>query len=167
MKFWKPLNNTKVITADNMQTFLPYRNFADSAVVLDSKRLGKQRVENFQILKAIVGIYKNEKVGWQNHPATRMWVPNPFELLSYHYNIVEEWKLRGFADTTWTSFSNLYYETFGNRRFPDLKFLGWEPFHASHRSNLLRKDPEHYGRFDWTEPHDLPYIWPSKVEELQ
>jgi len=35
-----------------------------------------------------------------------------------------------------------------------------EEFHASHRSNLLRKDPEYYGRFGWQELPDLPYLWP-------
>ena len=41
--------------------------------------------------------------------------------------------------------------------------------HASHRSNLLRKDPEHYMQFGWTEPPDLPYVWPVpmvKDEEI-
>ena len=35
-----------------MQTFLPYENFAASAAVLDNKRLGKQRVETLQVIKA-------------------------------------------------------------------------------------------------------------------
>jgi hypothetical protein len=39
-------------------------------------------------------------------------------------------------------------------------WLGDEAFHASHRSNLLRKNPEWYGQFGWTEPDDLPYVWP-------
>lgn len=38
-----------------MQTFLPYPNFIGSAKVLDSKRLGKQRVENLQIMQALLG----------------------------------------------------------------------------------------------------------------
>jgi hypothetical protein len=40
-------------------------------------------------------------------------------------------------------------------------WLGYDALHASHRSNLLRKDAEYYGRHGWTEPHDLPYHWPS------
>ena len=36
-----------------MQTFLPFQDFAASAKVLDMKRLGKQRVETLQVLKAI------------------------------------------------------------------------------------------------------------------
>lgn len=44
-----------------MQTFLPYPNFAASARVLDNRRLGKQRVECVQILKAIQPGYAT---GW-------------------------------------------------------------------------------------------------------
>jgi hypothetical protein len=38
--------------------------------------------------------------------------------------------------------------------------MGQEEIHASHRSNLLRKDSEFYGKFGWAEPDDLPYFWP-------
>ena len=43
-------------------------------------------------------------------------------------------------------------------------WLGNEALHASHRSNLLRKDPGFYGRYGWTEPADLPYVWPVRQE---
>jgi len=53
-----------------MQTFMPYGSQYDqTAKCLDVKRLGKQRVETYQILKALLG----ESKGWRNHPATRMW----------------------------------------------------------------------------------------------
>lgn len=38
-----------------MQTFLPYPDFAQSAASLDMMRLGKQRVETFQVLQKLVG----------------------------------------------------------------------------------------------------------------
>ena len=38
-----------------MQTFLPYPSFDASAKVLDYRRLGKQRVEAYQILNTITG----------------------------------------------------------------------------------------------------------------
>lgn len=38
-----------------MQTFLPYPNFIGSAKVLDVRRLGKQRVENLQIMQTLLG----------------------------------------------------------------------------------------------------------------
>lgn len=56
-----------------MQTFLPYPSFRESAKCLDNKRLGKQRVECIQIIKAI----NNPKYGWQNHPAVKMWRGTP------------------------------------------------------------------------------------------
>ena len=37
-----------------MQTFLPFADFAASAAVLDDRRLGKQRVETLQVLRALV-----------------------------------------------------------------------------------------------------------------
>ena len=52
-----------------MQTFLPFPGFAESAMVLDSRRLGKQRVETFQILRALTW----PSCGWKKHPAVRMW----------------------------------------------------------------------------------------------
>jgi hypothetical protein len=39
-------------------------------------------------------------------------------------------------------------------------WLGDERVHSSHRSNLLRKRPEHYGLLGWTEGPDMPYHWP-------
>ena len=43
-----------------MQTFLPYADFAESARALDQKRLGKQRVEVIQIVRALT----RETYGW-------------------------------------------------------------------------------------------------------
>ena len=42
-----------------MQTFLPYKSFEKSAKCLDYKRLGKQRIETWQIYSALKqGEYK-------------------------------------------------------------------------------------------------------------
>jgi geranylgeranyl diphosphate synthase type I len=42
----------------------------------------------------------------------------------------------------------------------DSKWLGDKKFHASHRSNLLRKDSKYYSQFKWSEPNNLEYVWP-------
>lgn len=137
-----------------MQTFLPYPCFYESAKALDTKRLIKQRVEVYQILRACWRMGK----GWHNHPAVRMWRGYERGLVRYGLEICEECKSRGVRDNT-----NLYarirkFNEDGQRYdcpiFPSA-------FHASHRSNLLRKDPAHYGQFNWTEPDNLPYIWPT------
>ncbi len=46
-----------------MQTFMPFSSVFDSLHCLDNKRLGKQRVEAYQILQAITGKTK----AWLNH----------------------------------------------------------------------------------------------------
>jgi hypothetical protein len=135
-----------------MQTFLPYPSHRGSAAVLDQQRLGKQRVEALQLLRTLYG----ESPGWSNHPATCMWAGCEFELAKYGVAVCEEWISRGYRDTCLPKMQA--YLIYGLSDKP--AWWGNEEFHASHRSNLLRKDPGHYGSFGWSEPADLPYVWP-------
>lgn len=135
-----------------MQTFLPYSDFARSAAVLDNRRLGKQRIECMQIYRALT----DPTYGWQNHPAVRMWRGFLNSLCYYWKAVLDEWSNRGFRNSIEIPRLNLL----GISCNP--WWLGNEAFHASHRSNLLRKDPLWYGRFGWTEPPDLPYVWPVR-----
>src|ERR1700712_589343 len=79
-----------------MQTFLPYADFEATAHVLDRQRLGKQRVETLQILRALV----LPDYGWQNHPAVRMWRGRTEALVRYGLDCVENWQGRGHSDST-------------------------------------------------------------------
>lgn len=144
-----------------MQTFLPDSDYSISAACLDNKRLGKQRLECKQILLALgvaIGPHTPGKKGWQNHPAVRMWRGFEKELCTYGMVMCQEWRAtRKFNDSLHEQFA----ETL--ERLPDTGipvWLGNEDFHASHRSNLLRKDKEFYGKFGWGEADDLPYVWP-------
>jgi len=134
-----------------MQTFLPHTSFDESAKVLDRQRLGKQRVEVLQLLRALNG----ETTGWRNHPACVMWRGYEVALANYGLAICKEWIRRGYKDTC---FDKIF--KYNNRIVSLPPWIGDNGFHASHRSNLLRKDPIHYGQFGWSEPNDLPYIWP-------
>jgi len=132
-----------------MQTFLPYANVRKSMKVLDSRRLGKQRVEAFQILNIVLG---RATGGWRNHPAIKMWRSNPNALKVYLNETIREWIGRGYRNT-------MRFEVVrGKVVFP--KWFGSRKFHAAHRSNLLRKDWEHYSKFGWKECDDLDYVWP-------
>ena len=71
-----------------MQTFLPEVTFTASAKALDNKRLGKQRVEVLQLLRALSG----ESKGWVNHPACKMWHGFEMALAVYGLAICDEWK---------------------------------------------------------------------------
>ena len=85
-----------------MQTFLPFSDFTASAKALDRQRLGKQRVECLQLLKAMLPppIKKRKKrTGWINHPALLMWVGYEASLVNYALEVIAEWKSRGYKDT--------------------------------------------------------------------
>jgi len=145
-----------------MQTFLPLPSFTQSLRCLDRQRLGKQRVEALQILNALAGKSK----GWVNHPATRMWRSYEAALSLYKDLAITEWIGRGYNNT-------MERDAVAGRlvRYPH--WLGDEDFHASHRSNLLRKAPDHYSVMGWREADNLEYVWPiqedimvSEVEEF-
>lgn len=140
-----------------MQTFLPYSEFIVSAECLDFRRLGKQRVEAAQIINVLETLEKDPtaKIGWRNHPAVRMWIGYTDALKFYHDRILDEWIIRGYKN----NMPYLNNKDMEYIKFP--KWLGNNEFHASHRSNLLRKDPIFYGKYGWTEPDNLPYIWPK------
>ncbi len=154
-----------------MQTFLPYPSFAESARCLDNKRLGKQRVECKQILIALgidVGPHRGNLLSrWRSHPAVVMWRGHELFLAEYAWNACYQWLLRGFRDSLLTQFEVVRNRALGVGIMHERPgWLGDESFHASHRSNLLRKDPVHYGQFAWREPDDLPYVWPAGMEAV-
>jgi hypothetical protein len=140
-----------------MQTFLPFADFEKSALVLDYRRLGKQRVEAMQLIDTLLQRPTKTgkpRKGWINHPAAVMWRGYVPALQHYHNVIIQEWIDRGYNN-------NMQLEVIeGEVVMPS--WIGNEAFHASHRSNLLRKDPEFYTQWGWTESPDLEYIWPDE-----
>lgn len=134
-----------------MQTFLPYPSYQLSAECLDNKRLGKQRVEAWQILRALRG----ETKGWVNHPATVMWRGYEQALIQYGVTMCIEWRKRGFQDSLLKQFIDEQRTEFCEMPW----WFGWRPFHISHMSNLLRKDPIHYAEFLQYTNATMPYVW--------
>lgn len=142
-----------------MQTFLPYPSFTLSAAVLDRPRLGKQRVETLQLLRA----QTFPGYGWRNHPAAKMWVGYLPALVAYGLAMADAWTAAGSPDTVRPQLLEYAPEVDGVAQ-SDLAmptWLGDRALHLSHRSNLMRKDPVHYGRMFGDVPDDLPYVWPS------
>jgi hypothetical protein len=149
-----------------MQTFLPYRDFARNARVLDAPRLGKQRVETLQVLRALeLGDY-----GWQSHPVVRMWRGRTPALVAYGLAVVRAWQRRGHADSTYELISEFAPEV-EHLTQADLADRGLLPawlgdgrLHLSHRSALIRKDHDFYRPVFGDVPDDLPYHWPEPDE---
>ena len=141
-----------------MQIFLPYEDFRKSLQVLDNKRLGKQRVETYQIISAITRRPKLDGTpykGWLNHPCTVMW-KNYVSALKFYMNCsITEWINRGFKNT-------MDFENVTEEQIIIPPFIGNERFHSSHRANLLKKEPEFYCKYGWTEDPQDPYVWMDK-----
>ena len=155
-----------------MQTFLPHESFRNSAKTLDNKRLNKQITECMQIYNTLTGASN----GWRNHPAVKMWKSHEHALTHYGEAMYFEWIYRYeeglrsgnrqhkagekiILSKHYSEAASLYalgYEI----KMP--AWLGDVRLHASHRSNLLRKDALYYAQFNWSEPDNLPYFWPTK-----
>jgi hypothetical protein len=150
-----------------VQTFLPYADFEQSARALDTKRLGKQRVECIQVVRGLT----RSDYGWRHHPAVLMWKGHEESLGRYAFTCCEVWSERGFADTCAATIG-ADLATAGVtavRSQPELAdagllppWVGDEQFHRSHQSSLLRKDPAHYGPLFPGVPDDLEYVWPVR-----
>lgn len=120
-----------------------------SARCLDDRRLGKQRVEAMQVLNAL----RNPANRWRRHPTVRMWAGYEDALAAYMNACIDEWVRRGFVNRMQLAMVRASYVLppwFGDARL-----------HASHRAALLRKQPEFYGRYGWTEDPASPYFWPE------
>ena len=145
-----------------MQTFLPDADFAESARLLDERRLGKQRPEALQVLRALVV----PGYGWRHHPAAAMWRGYEEAVATYGVAICAEWTRHGHADSCAAQIVTALGST--PRSQPVLQregelppWLGDQRFHLSHRSALVRKLPGHYGPAFPGVAGDLPYVWPA------
>ena len=130
-----------------MQTFLPYADFAKSAKALDSKRLNKQILEGYQILKVLSN--PDPKAAWRNHPAVKMWRGSEHMLLNYVMKMIGEANVRGIKTDKNLANINALVKSEG-------MYWGIEPptwwgnksimnrVTTTHKANLYRKDPEYY-----------------------
>jgi len=140
-----------------MQVFLPCESFFETAKCLDKKRLFKQLVECRQVLATIgVPLKKNDgtpyKASHVNHPIHKMWKGHAEMLKVYHNYILDECLYRGIK----TMIQPLQID---RMRMTYPSFIGDKEFHDAHKSNLLKKMPEHYGQFGWDVEPDLEYLW--------
>lgn len=142
-----------------VNTFLPYPTFQQCAEVLDNKRLGKQRVEAYQVIRILTGATK--KLGWRNHPLTLLWKGNVDALKLYYNTIVEEWIKRGFKNNMKLYKISPYIEVPWFAKNININY--------SHQASLIRKYPEYYGKIFTPPPVFLEYkyIWPKDLTDAQ
>jgi hypothetical protein len=150
-----------------MQTFVPYADFEASARALDPKRLGKQRVEVIQIVRALTV----PGYAWSQHPAVLMWKGYEEALGRYGLTTCEVWLELGFGDTCAATIA-ADLAAFGIaeiRSQAELAAAGALPpwledgvVQESHQSALVRKDPAFYRRLFPDVRPDIDYVWPVR-----
>lgn len=166
-------------------TFLPYANFKKSIECLDDSRCGKQRVEAYQLINAILkrrvvlmskATMSKEtkqsesptnpeiKIAWINHPACQMWIGYENALILYYNTCLDVWESRGKSN----SMKRMDYID-NCKDESEVKmpwWFGWYEFHESHKASLHRKHPYFYSKL-FTVPYYFSqrgYVWPSHFE---
>ena len=133
-----------------MQTFLPYKDISTIASELDSKRLNKQILECFQILKVLSN--NDPHAAWRNHPAVKMWRGYEGGLWDYTMNMVVEATLRGIKTDknldNLITLRDLCSESWGRGMpewFDDEEIMSRVT--TTHQANLYKKAPEMYPQY--------------------
>lgn len=94
--------------------------------------------------------------GYHHHPAVTMWRGSEAALKLYLRAVLFEWIDRGYEN-------NMPIPIFRGEVVKLPWWMGDERLHESHRSNLLRKNLQHYSQFDWRELPGNVYFWPSET----
>jgi len=142
-----------------LQTFVPYPDLNAISSVLDIKRLGKQRVETYQIISTLKALQQPSKtIGWAKHPAVLMWKGHEGFLSIYGLEMCRKWISLGYQDTMMERFLDMSFHD-----YTPPSWWGYEPIHQSHRSKLIQKNPLHYAPLFPEDQAGLEYIWGHHV----
>ena len=133
-----------------MQTFLPYGDYEASAQTLDNKRLNKQILEGYQILKVLSGA--SPSGAWRNHPAVLMWERSENELHGYIQHMIYEADCRGIKTDKNAHNIRVLKRDHGHKWGNEVPFwmesdITLRCITTTHRVNLFKKDPLYYARF--------------------
>ena len=140
-----------------MQTFVPVWDIVEISHILDPDRLFNQAKEVMQIHDSLTGISR----GWTRHPARQMWRGHEPALIFYGFTMLKEAMKQGvMCQGSYPWFYDEWEKVSHDILLPS--WWGDERISSSHRSNLLRKNPEWYSKFGWPEGPDLEYFWPGR-----
>jgi hypothetical protein len=161
-----------------MQTFLPSADIANSAMLLDNKRLNKQILEGYQILNVLSG--QSPTGGWRNHPAVLMWKGFERGLWDYVQIMIREARQRGIRtennEANLNRLKDKCWDIWGNDR-PSFWYDNSRLMRVTttHKANLFDKDPIYYAKFAYAK-HSIynqpccnkcKYYWVTHEDRIQ
>ena len=143
-----------------MILWLPYESFGRSASVMDSRTLSIQRYDAWRLLHLLTkGIPEGMKVT----PTILMWKNYPSWVACYGMATSLEWEARSNKKSEITEMFRHHLDV-ADVTDPYPPWLGDSVLHLSHRSNMIRLDPDHYMTL-WPDlPEGLPLVFYEKGE---
>lgn len=117
----------------SMQIFIPFPCVRKSLKSLDYKRLGKQRLEAWQIIRIIRG----ETTGYQKHPIISTYRKYLPAVIDYYNKCLEEWENRGYQND---KLQPIKLDSEPERP----PFWDYKEFTDRHQAILRAKDPLFY-----------------------
>lgn len=144
-----------------MFTWLPYEDFWQSAQAMDLRTLSVQRFDAWRVLNSL---YHDRP---RTHMVVEMWRGHSHWLISYGNAVCQEWERRTMQRNSLTTFFKDASDkaNLDGVDYPD--WLGDPALHVSHRSNMIRLNPEHYQKLWPGVPEGLPIYFPTLSEEQQ
>jgi hypothetical protein len=82
----------------------------------------------------------------------------PYLIKVYLKEIMDEWERRGYKNIKTKDQFNTFMDIFSGEEPIKPPWIT-DGLIRSHKSNLVRKKPEHYGKLFPDVPDNLPYIW--------
>lgn len=157
---WHPKNGWISIPKDHKMIRLAadekIESMSETEVLVRSLSSKTNKVKSYPIDQIVFPDQILISLGFVSHPAVLLWF-HSLKCLEYYINVhIEEWVRRGN-----NNFMSLY--EVGILKPSD--FPVWTQdsyFHDRHKSNLLKKEPDHYSQFpDFVQiGPELPYFWP-------
>lgn len=138
-------------------------SFDRTAQDLETTTLGYQIHQAYEAFKFLTGREENSELD-ENSPVLRMWEGHEFALGIYGMSMGDQFtRIRRNVDTLFFDF----YHDIQSMKKEDENFVYEKPpwFNdadvcRSHRSNLMRRQPENY-KTTWPKtPVNMPYLWP-------
>ena len=170
-----------------VNTFIIVPDIVKTAQLLDTKRLGKQRIEALEIINCLEEFDKTGKITskWGNHPVVKCWMGFTNHLKVYYNIILREWINRGYNNNMefyQIENENLYHIVPCNFHNNSIVFCGtynyysfpfwvaFYPFYMSHQASLCRKYPKYYSSLLREELNyflEIGYFWPCNYNYNQ
>ena len=151
--------------------WIPFANFRMTTHVLDARTLGRQLFVCADVLETHVQSCRRKGHRAETLHAL-MWRDYPGAIIRMMVCALQEIRLRGYPqplpDPRTAEGQRLYLvgEEISSRLDEIPPWLGSGSLHASHRSRLLREDPEWYMQFDWRELPSGDLEWPALMPRV-